>query len=50
MEGEYIMGEAAKISPVYFFNFFEKNLKAKFEFIYRKIVDTDIKKFLKKIK
>ena len=41
------MGEVAKVFPAYFLNFLKKNLKAKFEFIYRKIVDTDIKKFLK---
>ena len=47
VKGEYIINEAAKIFPAYFFNFLKKNLKVKFEFIYRKIVDMDIKKFLK---
>ena len=44
----YTIGEAAKVFPAYFLDFLEKNLKAKFESIYRKIVDTDVKKFLKK--
>ena len=48
VKGEYTINEAAKIFPAYFFNFFKKNLKIKFEFIYRKIVDTDVEKFLKK--
>ena len=41
------MEEAYKILPLYFYNFFKINLGTKSKFLYQKIVDTDIKKFLK---
>ena len=41
------MEEARKVLPFYFYNFFKINLKTKSKFIYWKIVNTDIKKFLK---
>ena len=47
MEGNYIIEEACKVLPPYFYNFFKINLETKSEFLRRKIVDTDIKKFLK---
>ena len=47
MEGNYIMEEARKILPFYFYNFFKINLKTKSEFLRQKIVNTNIKKFLK---
>ena len=33
--------------PLYFYNFLKINLKTKSKFLYWKIVNTDIKKFLK---
>ena len=33
--------------PLYFYNFLKTNLKTKSKFLYRKIVNTNIKKFLK---
>ena len=47
MEGNYIMEEAHKVLPPYFYNFLKINLKTKSKFLRRKIVDTDIEKFLK---
>ena len=47
MEGNYIIEEAHKVLPLYFYNFLKINLGTKSEFLYWKIVDTDIKKFLK---
>ena len=47
MEGNYIIKKARKVLLFYFYNFFKINLKTKFKFIYRKIVNTNIKKFLK---
>ena len=47
MEGNYIIKEAYKALPPYFYNFLKINLKTKFKFLRQKIVDTDIKKFLK---
>ena len=47
MEGNYIIEEAYKILPPYFHNFFKINLKTKSKFLRQKIVNTDIKKFLK---
>jgi hypothetical protein len=47
VEGNYTMEEAYKVLPLYFYNFFKINLKTKSKFLYWKIVDTDIKKFLK---
>ena len=41
------MEEAYKVLPPYFYNFFKINLGIKSEFLRWKIVDTDIKKFLK---
>ena len=47
MEGNYIIKEAYKVLPPYFYNFFKTNLKTKFKFLHQKIVNTNIKKFLK---
>ena len=47
MEGNYIIKKARKILPPYFYNFLKINLKTKSKFLRQKIVDTDIKKFLK---
>ena len=47
MEGNYTIEEARKVLPPYFYNFLKINLKTKPEFLYWKIVDTNIKKFLK---
>ena len=47
MEGNYIIKEARKVLPPYFYNFFKINLKTKSKFLCWKIVNTDIKKFLK---
>ena len=47
MEGNYIIEEACKVLPPYFYNFFKTNLETKSKFLYWKIVNTDIKKFLK---
>jgi len=35
------------VLPPYFYNFLKINLKTKSEFLYQKIVNTNIKKFLK---
>ena len=47
MEGNYTIEEAYKILPPYFHNFFKINLKTKSKFLHQKIVNTNIKKFLK---
>ena len=47
MEGNYIIEEARKVLPFYFYNFFKINLKTKSKFIRQKIINTNIKKFLK---
>ena len=47
VEGNYIIEEAYKALPFYFYNFFKINLGTKSEFLHWKIVDTDVKKFLK---
>ena len=47
MEGNYIMEEARKALPLYFYNFLKINLGTKSKFLHQKIVDTNIKKFLK---
>jgi hypothetical protein len=47
VEGDYIIEEAHKALPPYFYNFLKINLKTKPEFLRQKIVNTDIKKFLK---
>ena len=47
MEGNYIIEEARKALPPYFYNFFKINLGIKSKFLHQKIVDTNIKKFLK---
>jgi len=39
--------EARKALPPYFYNFLKINLKTKPEFLRQKIVNTNIKKFLK---
>ena len=41
------MEEACKVLPFYFYDFLKINLKTKFKFLCRKIVNTNIKKFLK---
>ena len=41
------MEEARKVLPPYFYNFLKTNLGIKFKFLRRKIVNTNIKKFLK---
>ena len=41
------MEEARKALPPYFYDFLKTNLKTKSEFLRRKIVDTDVEKFLK---
>jgi len=47
MEGNYIIKEACKALPFYFYNFFKINLKIKFKLLRRKIININIKKFLK---
>ena len=47
MEGNYIIKKARKVLPFYFYNFLKTNLKTKFKFLHQKIVNTNIKKFLK---
>jgi len=41
------MEEAHKALPPYFYDFLKINLKTKSEFLRRKIVNTNVKKFLK---
>jgi len=41
------MDEAYKALPPYFYNFLKTNLKIKSKFLRQKIVNTNIKKFLK---
>ena len=47
MEGDYIIEEAQKALPPYFYGFLKINLKTKSEFLPQKIVNTNIKKILK---
>ena len=47
MEGNYIIEEARKALPPYFYNFLKTNLKTKPKLLYQKIINTNIKKFLK---
>jgi hypothetical protein len=47
VEGNYIIEEVCKVLPLYFYDFLKTNLKTKSEFLRRKIVDTDVEKFLK---
>jgi len=47
VEGDYIIKEARKVLPPYFYNFLKINLKTKPKLLYQKIVNTNIKKFLK---
>jgi hypothetical protein len=47
VEGNYIIEKAYKVLPFYFYNFFKINLKTKSKFIHQKIVNINIKKFLK---
>ena len=41
------MEEACKVLPLYFYNLLKTNLKTKSEFLRQKIVDINVKKFLK---
>jgi hypothetical protein len=41
------MEKAYKVLPFYFYNFFKTNLETKSKFLHWKIVNTNIKKFLK---
>jgi hypothetical protein len=47
MEGNYIIEEACKVLPFYFYNFLKTNLKTKPELLCWKIINTDVEKFLK---
>ena len=47
VEGDYTMEEARKALPSYFHDFLKTNLKTESEFLCQKVVDTDVKKFLK---
>ena len=47
MEGNYIIEKAYKALPLYFYNFLKINLGTKSKFLRQKIVNTNIKKFLK---
>ena len=47
MKGNYIIEKARKALPPYFYNFFKINLETKSKFLYQKIVNTNIEKFLK---
>ena len=47
MEGNYTIEEARKVLPPYFYNFLKINLGTKSKFLHRKIVNINIKKFLK---
>jgi hypothetical protein len=47
MEGGYIIEKACKVLPLYFYNFLKINLKTKSKFLCWKIVNINIKKFLK---
>ena len=47
LEGNYTIEKACKVLPLYFYNFLKTNLKTKSEFLHQKIVNTNIKKFLK---
>ena len=47
MEGNYIIKEACKVLPPYFYNFLKTNLKTKPKFLYWKIANTNVEKFLK---
>ena len=47
VKGNYTIKKACKALPLYFYNFLKINLKTKSKFLRQKIVNTDIKKFLK---
>ena len=47
IEGNYTIKEAYKVLPPYFYNFLKINLKTKPKLLRWKIVNTNIKKFLK---
>jgi len=47
VEGDYTIKEAYKVLPPYFYNFLKINLKTKPKLLCWKIVDTNVKKFLK---
>ena len=47
VEGNYTIEEVRKVLPPYFHDFLKINLGTKSKFLCQKIVNTDIKKFLK---
>ena len=47
MESDYTIKEVYKMLPFYFYDFLKTNLKTKSKSLYWKIVNIDIKKFLK---
>jgi hypothetical protein len=47
VESNYIIKEAYKVLPPYFYNFLKTNLKTKSKFLRWKIVNINIKKCLK---
>jgi len=47
VEGDYTIKEACKVLPLYFYNFLKINLKTKPKLLRWKIVNTNVKKFLK---
>ena len=47
VEGNYIIEKDRKVLPLYFYNFLKINLKTKSEFLCQKIVNINVKKFLK---
>jgi len=47
VEGDYTIKEAYKVLSPYFYNFLKINLKTKPKLLRRKIVNTNVKKFLK---
>jgi len=47
VEGDYIIEEAQKALPPYFYGFLKINLKTKSKFLRQKIVNTNIKKIPK---
>jgi hypothetical protein len=47
VEGNYIIEKARKALPPYFYDFLKTNLKTKPKLLRRKIINTNIEKFLK---
>ena len=48
VDGNYTMEKACKVFPNYFYYFLKENLwTINTEFLYYKVIDTDIKKFIK---